>query len=87
LLIEQASRNYDPAPLYERVSIPVLLVMAVPANAKADDIREARNHVDEVARKLRQGTAISIDNSGHWIQRDEPEGLARAIEGFITKRR
>lgn len=85
--IERAARDYDPDKLYARVSAPVLLVLGVPPEAEAKalavELNDAREHVESVARKLRNGQMAVIEGTSHWIQRDRPKELAMAIEKFL----
>ena len=93
------NRDYDPELLYPRVSSPVLLVVARQKLPGAgllseyqrrgidyfDQMKRAEQHVTEVAKsKLRHGTMVVIENSSHWIQRDQPVALAQAIRDFLS---
>lgn len=87
--IERAGKEYDPTKLYARVSVPVLLVLGIPPEAEAKQLaaqlRDARQHVESVARqKLRKGQIAVIEGTGHWIQRDRPKELAMVIEQFLN---
>ena len=88
--IERASQEYDPTKLYGRVSVPVLLVLSVPpeeeAKAFAAELREARQHVESVAKqKLRNGQMAVIEGTSHWIQRDRPKELAMVLDQFLAR--
>jgi pimeloyl-ACP methyl ester carboxylesterase len=100
LALENASRTYNPDPLYPRVSSPALLVVARQAKPGADllaeyqkqginyfeQLKRAEQHVQEVAdMKLPQGRMDVIDNASHWIQRDQPEALAQVIKRFLSE--
>ena len=87
--LERASKEYDPTKLYPRVSIPVLLVLGIPAEAEAKQfaaqLGEARQHVENVAKqKLRKGQMAVIEGTSHWIQRDRPKELALMIQQFLN---
>ena len=88
--IERASNEYDPAKLYARVSVPVLLVLGVPkeeeAKAFAAELSEARQHVESVAKlKLKKGHMAVIEGTSHWIQRDRPKELAMVLDQFLKR--
>lgn len=87
LAIEAGNREYDPEQLYSRVRLPVLLVFGIPpkpdSESNAEGLSEAKKLVEDVAkRKLRDGRYVLIENSGHWIYRDRPHELSRAILNF-----
>ncbi len=99
LTLENASRQYDPEALYPRVSCPVLLIVAHQPNPAPDilaalrerginydeKVRKAEEHVREVAgQKLRRGRLTVIENTGHWIQKDQPLALGQAIRSFLS---
>ncbi len=91
--LESGGRAYDAESLYSHVNVPVLLVMAAPAMPEsaaakefAADLAEVQQHVSTVAtRKLRNGQMVLIKETGHWIQRDQPKALAKAIENFLKQ--
>ena len=88
--IERGSKDYDAELLYERVSAPTLLIIGIPPKPEAEqfasELREAQNHAERVAnKKLRKGTMVIINETGHWIQRDQPAKLAAIIESFLKK--
>ncbi|MGZ5484177.1 MAG: alpha/beta fold hydrolase [Pyrinomonadaceae bacterium] len=88
--IERASKEYDPAKLYARVSVPVLLVLGVPpeeeAKAFAAELSQARQHVESVAKlKLKKGHMAVIEGTSHWIQRDRPKELAMVLDQFLKR--
>jgi pimeloyl-ACP methyl ester carboxylesterase len=99
LALENSSRQYDPEMLYGRVSCPALLVIArqvkPPRDLLAeyqkrgidyfDQIRKAEQHAQEVADKsLLHGRLVVIEDTGHWIQKDQPSALEKAIRDFLT---
>jgi pimeloyl-ACP methyl ester carboxylesterase len=96
--IEKTSSGYNPELLYPIISCPVLLVLAhgsgpgeqALAELKnkgidyLEEVRKAEQGVKELAdRKLRNSQIVAIENSGHWIQKDQPHALAKAIEQFL----
>lgn len=86
--IERGGMEYDPKKLYARVSVPVLLVLGIPPEKEAKEfaaeLREARQHVESVAKqKLKKGQMSVIEGTSHWIQRDRPKELAMIIEQFL----
>ncbi len=86
--IERGSMDYDAEPLYERVSAPTLLIMAIPKKSEAEkfsrELLEAQSHVEEVAKeKLQKGKMVVIKETSHWIQRDQPHQLALVIKSFL----
>ncbi len=88
--IERGNRNYDPEPLYERVEVPVLFIVAFPPEPEASkfsrEIEEAHASVRSTALgKLRYGTFVVVRDSGHWIQRDQPAVLVQRLHEFFTK--
>jgi pimeloyl-ACP methyl ester carboxylesterase len=89
--LEQASRAYDAEALYPKVKIPTLLVMGVPVLPQGMDaapLKEARQHVEQVAQqKLAQGKAVFIERAQHWVQKDQPRALAQAIKAFLAEER
>jgi pimeloyl-ACP methyl ester carboxylesterase len=93
------NRDYDPESLYPRVWSPVLLVVARQNQPGAellseyqrrginyfDQMMKAEQHVKEVAAsKLQHGMMVVIENSSHWIHRDQPMALAQAIRNFLS---
>lgn len=86
--MERAGNEYDPERLFTRASIPVLLVLGIPAEEEAKkfaaQLREAKQRVENVAKqKLKKGQVVVIEGTSHWIQRDRPKELARVIEQFL----
>ena len=86
--MEQAGNEYDPERLYTRASVPVLVVLGIPAEEEAKKfaarLSEAKQHVENVAtQKLKKGKLVVIEGTSHWIQRDRPKELARVIEQFL----
>jgi pimeloyl-ACP methyl ester carboxylesterase len=96
--IEKTSNGYNPELLYPIISCPVLLVLAHGSGpgekALAElkkkgidylqEVKKAEQGVMELAeRKLRNSQIVAIENSGHWIQKDQPQALAKAIEQFL----
>jgi pimeloyl-ACP methyl ester carboxylesterase len=94
-----ARHDYDPDSLYPRVSSPVLLVMARQNQPSVDVLKEyqrqgidyfdqlkkAEKHVTEVAAsKLQHGKMVVIENTSHWVQKDQPMALALAIKDFLS---
>ncbi len=94
------SRDYDPESLYPRVSSPVLLVVARQNQPSVellaeyqrqgknyfDQMKKAEQHVTEVAAsKLQHGKMVVIENTSHWIQKDQPMALAQAIKNFLAQ--
>lgn len=93
------SRDYDPESLYPRVSSPVLLIVAHQNQPGVDllteyqrrginyfdQIKKAEQHVKEVAEsRLQHGKMVVIENSSHWVQKDQPTVLAQAIKKFLS---
>ena len=100
LALENSSRDYDPEALYSRVSSPALLVIARQVEPSKDllaeyqkrgidyleQIRKAEQHAKEVAqKKLSHGRLTLIENTGHWIQKDQPSALERSIRNFLSE--
>ncbi len=99
LALENSSRQYDPEILYPRTSCPTLLIIARP-NAPTSDVLEeyrkrginyfdqlntAEQHAKEVAnKKLAHGSLVVIENTSHWIQRDQPLALTQSIRAFLS---
>jgi pimeloyl-ACP methyl ester carboxylesterase len=96
--IEKTSNGYSPELLYPIINCPVLLVLAhnsgpseqalIELKMKGidylEEVRKAEQGVKELAdRKLRNSQIVAIENSGHWIQKDQPQALAKAIEQFL----
>ncbi|MGI9068018.1 MAG: alpha/beta fold hydrolase [Pyrinomonadaceae bacterium] len=76
--LERASKEYDPTKLYARVSVPVLLVLGIPAAAEAKEfaaqLSETRQHVENVAKNRRYE---SLDTAR------STKKLALVIEQFL----
>ncbi len=88
--IERGSMDYDAELLYARVSAPTLLIMGIPAKSEAEkfsrELKEAQSHVEKVANeKLRNGKMVTIRETSHWIQRDQPNELASVIKSFYNQ--
>ena len=86
--IEQGNDDYDAELLYRRVIVPTLLIMGVPPRSKAErfasELRKAQLRVREVAdEKLSDGKMVTIKETGHWIQRDQPNELATVLKNFF----
>jgi pimeloyl-ACP methyl ester carboxylesterase len=100
LALENSPRVYDPEVFYPRISSPALLVVARQAKPPEDvlaeykkngidyfdQIRNAEQHVKEVAqKKLPHGRLAIIENASHWIQKDQPLALEQAIRNFLSR--
>lgn len=98
--IEKTSSDYDPELIYPKVTTSVLLVFAhgkgpgpdILAELKRKGIdyleqsRKAEQRAKELAdRKLLHGETAFVENSSHWIQKDQPESLAQVIKQFLAK--
>jgi pimeloyl-ACP methyl ester carboxylesterase len=96
--IEKTSNGYNPELLYPIIGCPVLLVLAhgsgpdeqALAELKKkgidylEEVKKAEQGVKELAkRKLRDSRIVAIENSGHWIQKDQPHALAKVIGQFL----
>jgi pimeloyl-ACP methyl ester carboxylesterase len=96
--IEKTSNGYNPELLYPIIRCPVLLVLAHGSGPSEqalaelkkkgidylEEARKAEQGVKELAdHKLRNSQIVAIENSGHWIQKDQPQALARVIEQFL----
>ncbi len=87
-----ASYKYDSEPLFSKVEVPTLLVLARPPKFRSLD-KGQRKIFSDVARevkavskyKLRNGDFAIIKNSGHWIQKDQPVQLARKMLKFVNR--
>ncbi len=87
--IEKGSRDHDPDELYPKITIPTLLIVAIPDDVSnqisAADLTEAKTHAENVAKqKLKRGSVLFVHSSGHWIQKDRPEALVNAIVDFAV---
>lgn len=90
-LIEQAvlrgNYAYDAEKLYNKVTTPTLLVLAVPPIVPAEfakQFEDAKNHVSTVAtKKLKNGKFVLIKNSEHWVYRDQPQVLSQELLNFF----
>jgi len=95
-----AGSAYNPEELYPLISSPALLVLArqtKPGREVLDQyqkigknyfeqLKSAEKHVREVAeQRLRRGRMVVIDGTSHYIQKDQPEALARAIRKFLSE--
>jgi hypothetical protein len=49
-----------------------------------DQIKKAEQHAKEVADKLTHGSLAVIENTGHWIQKDQPMALKQSIQMFLS---
>jgi pimeloyl-ACP methyl ester carboxylesterase len=100
LALENSSRDYDPEVFYARISSPALLVVARQAKPSEDvlaeyqkngidyldQIKKAEQHAKEVAqKKLPHGRLALIENTGHWIQKDQPLALEQSIRNFLSE--
>lgn len=61
-----------------RIQVPMIIL-------KADAPAEVRKIHQEQARVMQHGTLVHIDNSGHNLQRDQPERAAEVIREFLSK--
>jgi pimeloyl-ACP methyl ester carboxylesterase len=101
LPIEKTSSDYDPETLYSKVNSPVLLVVARGAGPGAEAIAELKkqgiDYFEEVKKsqqrvkdaaenKLRKGQITYIENTSHWIQKDQPQSLAQAIKRYLASK-
>jgi pimeloyl-ACP methyl ester carboxylesterase len=97
--LENSSRQYDPEMLYPRTYCPTLLILARPNAPTGDEVeeyrkrginyldqlKEAERHAREVAdKKLAHGRMVVIENTSHWIQRDQPLALTQSIRAFLS---
>lgn len=97
--IERASSEYDPEILYPDVTSPVLLVFArgsgpgkdmlAGLEARGIDFFEEVRKKEQAAiglanRKLDRKRIAFVENTGHWIQVDQPQILAETINRFIA---
>lgn len=86
--LETAGREYDAETFYPRVTAPALLVIGEPARfsaAEAELVRQAQQHAAAVAnQKLPRGKMAVIKKASHWVQKDQPKELAKAIEDFLA---
>lgn len=86
--IVSGNMNYNPEPLYSRISLPTLLIIGVPPKSEAEqfvvEIGEPQSHVEKIAKeKLKNGKFGIIHDTGHWIQLDRPKELFKVIDGFL----
>ena len=71
--------------IYQRISVPVLAV-----EASGDSIAQWWNgkySLDEYHERLRQvpdARVAVVEDAGHMLHHDQPEALARLIEGFLA---
>lgn len=99
LALEAAGGRYDPELFYPRVVCPALLIIARQPTPSGDVVAEyekrgieyfdqimvAERHVREVAeKKLSHGSWTVIEDTSHWIQRDQPTALAQSIRRFLS---
>jgi len=69
---------------WQRIEAPVLLAIASHGYANL----RFGNDPPEFARRVacfRDVRVVAIDDAGHNVQHDQPEQVARAIEGFLTR--
>ena len=88
-LIERENRSYDPETLYSAVQVPVLFLVASPPEPEASkfkrEIEEAHSSVRATAKdKVRFGKFEVVNDSGHWIQRDQPKVLVEKLQEFFV---
>jgi pimeloyl-ACP methyl ester carboxylesterase len=99
--IEKASREYDPDTIYPKISVPVLMVLAKGSGPDAnviaqlkekgidyfEEVRKSEQGAKDLAnRKLSQVETTVVENTGHYVQVDQPQKLADAIKRFLSKR-
>lgn len=86
--LEKTAKEYDPEPLYSRISMPTLLILGEPARippGMADIVRQAQEHVSTVAsKKLPQGKMAIVKKAEHWVQKDQPKELVKEVEEFLN---
>jgi pimeloyl-ACP methyl ester carboxylesterase len=97
--LELTSRDYDPEALYPNVTVPILLIVARGSGPNAEvlaelkkqgidffeEVKKAELGVKELTdRKLSHAQIKFIENTSHWIQKDQPQLLAQTIEQFLA---
>ncbi len=64
--------------LFGKITAPTLIL-------KADDEEDLRRKNIEVARTLKQGTIVHIEDAGHNVRREQKESLLLALKAFLNE--
>ncbi|MGI8544639.1 MAG: alpha/beta fold hydrolase [Aridibacter sp.] len=86
--------KYNAEKLYSKVFAPTLLVLAIPQNLEKADIEskqlfESIRQVINLAAnvKFKNGRFSTINDTGHFVQKDQPELLSKLIIEFHKKQK